>query len=442
MGEVAREQQDSAAGETRHRNNWRVLLVMFVLAGIVESQAFGHLSAFTPLFLQELQVPFDQIATWTGILSSLGFVIGLPLLPFWGVWADKYSRKLIIVRSAYVEGLLFLIAAISPNVWFFAVARFLSGFVLGNTGVMLALLADVTPRKRLGVAVGLASAGFPIGASVGPYLGGVITQHYGVRALLAGDAVASLLVGVLLTLVVREEPRVRSVVRTVSALLRTALGDIVSSPVTLRLFTLYFLAIFGVSLAMPFAPLVIRQFIAQDTPSQLTFLATIIGTTLTAAGIAMAITTPLWGRLGDLIGRWRVLPICLAAMALALIAEAAAPSLLPFQVAIVAAGLFQGGIGTTIIALLAVLAPLDRRATILNFSLLPSQLSWFLAPIIGAGLANISLRLPYAVGAATAILAVVIAVILARGQSGAPPVPTQIPDVDEAAAAIESSPAV
>jgi MFS family permease len=151
----------AASGEApapRHRNDWRVLLLFFILAGIVESQAFGHLGAFTPLFLQELDIPKADIPSWTGILSGLGFVFGLPLLPFWGVWADRYSRKLIIVRSAYVEGVLFTIAALSPNIWVLAVARFLGGFVLGNTGVMLALLADVTPRKRLGLAVGLASA--------------------------------------------------------------------------------------------------------------------------------------------------------------------------------------------------------------------------------------------------------------------------------------------
>ncbi len=75
----------AAAAPGRHRNDWRVLLVVFILAGIVESQAFGHLGAFTPLFLQELRVPPATIPTWTGLLSGLGFVIGLPLLPFWGV---------------------------------------------------------------------------------------------------------------------------------------------------------------------------------------------------------------------------------------------------------------------------------------------------------------------------------------------------------------------
>jgi DHA1 family multidrug resistance protein-like MFS transporter len=398
----------------RHANDWRVLLVFFVLAGIVESQAFGHLGAFTPLFLQQLNVAPADIPTWTGLLSALGFVIGLPLLPFWGVWADRYSRKLIIVRSAYVEGVLFTVAALSPNVWVLAGARFLSGFVLGNTGVMLALLADVTPRKRLGFAVGLASAGFPIGASVGPLAGGLIVQHAGVRSLLGLDAAASALMGLLLTLVIREEHRLRAAQRAVGALLRTAASDIIRTPVVVRLFVLYFLAMFGASLAQPFVPIVLQGLYTSGNNGPISLLPTVLGATLTGAGIAMAITTPIWGRLGDSIGRWRILPICIGAVALALAGEALAPALLPFQVAIVGAGFFQGGIATTILALLATLTPQERRATVLNFSLLPSQLSWFLGPIVGAALAGVNLRLPFAEGAEFAFAALLVAFALSR----------------------------
>jgi DHA1 family multidrug resistance protein-like MFS transporter len=404
----------ASATPGRHRNDWRVLLVVFILAGIVESQAFGHLGAFTPLFLQELRVPVAEIPTWTGVLSGLGFVIGLPLLPFWGVWADRYSRKLIIVRSAYVEGVLFTVAALSPNVWVLAFARFLAGFVLGNTGVMLALLADVTPRKRLGLAVGLASAGFPIGASIGPLAGGLIAQHAGIRFLLGVDAGASALIGLLLTLVIHEEHRVQAVQRTVAELLGVAARGIIGTPIVVRLFALYFLAMFGTALAQPFVPIVLQSLYTSGRNGPLTLLPTVLGATLTGAGIAMAVTTPLWGRLGDTMGRWHVLPICIAAVALTLAAEALAPALLPFQGAIVAAGLFQGGIATTILALLATLTPVDRRATVLNFSLLPSQLSWFLGPIAGAAIAGVALRLPFAVGAVFTCAALAMALYQAR----------------------------
>lgn len=413
-------QTSASAAETTPRrspNNWVVLLLVFMLAGVVESQAFGHLAAFRPLYLQQLGVPAANVATWTGVLAALGFVIGLPLLPFWGVWADRYSRKLIIVRSAYVEGVMFTVAALAPNVWVLAVAQFLSGFVLGNTGVMLAMLSDVTPRKRLGMAVGIASAGFPIGSSIGPYIGGLIAQGPGIRVLLGMDASLSILMGLALTLIVREEARKAATGETVGRMLKAAVRAIVSSPIVLRLFILYFLSMFGYSLAAPFIPILLQHWYTGDPRH----LAGMIGTTLTLAGVAMAIMTPIWGRLGDTAGRWIVLPICLTGIMAGLLVASLAQSLLPLQIDIIGMGLFQGGIGTTVIALLALLSPEDRRATILNFSLLPSQLSWFIGPITGAALSRLSLTLPFVVGACSVVLALAFAIFLAvraRGSGG------------------------
>jgi DHA1 family multidrug resistance protein-like MFS transporter len=402
--------EQETGAPTPHRNDWRVLLVVFTLTGVIESQAFGHLNAFRPLYLQQLGVPLAEIPTWTGILAALGFVIGLPLLPFWGVWADRYSRKLIIVRTAYIEGVLFTVAALAPNVWVLALSQVMVGFVFGNTGVMLAMLADTTPRKRLGLAVGVASAGFPIGSSIGPYIGGLIAQGPGIRTLLAVDAALSVLAGVMLTLVVREEARKIASGVTVRGMLRAAARDILSSPVVVRLFILYFLAMYGLSLVQPFLPILLQQLYRGDPR----FLPSVIGTTLTLAGVAMAVTTPLWGRLGDLVGRWRVLPICLGAVMLGLALAGISASLGMLQGVVLGIGLFQGGVGTTIIALLALLAPEERRASILNFSLLPSQLSWFLGPITGAGLAAIALRLPFAAAAVAAAVALVLAMLLGR----------------------------
>ena len=216
--------------------------------------------------------------------------------------------------------------------------RYCSGFVLGNTGVMLAMLADVTPRKRLGMAVGIASAGFPIGSSIGPFVGGLIAQGPGIRALLGIDASFSVLMGLVLTLVVREEAHKMATGETVGRMLRAAVHAIVSSPVVLRLFILYFVAMYGYSLAAPFIPILLQHWYIGE-PLQ---LAGMIGATLTLAGIAMAIMTPIWGRIGDTAGRWIVLPICLAGIMAGLLVASLAQSLFPLQLDIIGYGTLPG----------------------------------------------------------------------------------------------------
>src|SRR6185437_396740 len=192
-------------------------------------------------------------------------------------------------------------------------------------------------------------------------------------------------------------------------MLRAAVHAIVSSPIVLRLFVLYFLAMYGYSLASPFIPILLQKWYIGD-PRE---LAGVIGLTLTLAGIAMAIMTPIWGRIGDTAGRWIVLPICLAGVMVGLVIAALAHSLLPLQLDIIGMGLFQSGIGTTVIALLALLSPEERRAPILTFSLLPSQLSWFVGPITGAALSRVSVTLPFLGGAAALAVALTFAVFLA-----------------------------
>ncbi len=103
----------------------------------------------------------------------------MPLVPLWGAWADKYSRKVVIVRSALVEAVVFAAVALAREPWQVALAMLLIGFQLGNTGIMLAGIRDVTPRARLGTTIAIFGASGPIGFAVGPALAGILIDGFG-----------------------------------------------------------------------------------------------------------------------------------------------------------------------------------------------------------------------------------------------------------------------
>src|SRR6202165_3837944 len=140
--------QESA--RTSSAAGWAVIAVLFAATTCVESMSWTQLSAYTPLYLRELHVPAAQVPGWIAAMSSLGWILALPLAPFWGVLADRYSRKLVIVRSAFIEAIVFGGWALSTGPWTALLFRSLNGFILGNTGVMLAAQASTTPRQRLG----------------------------------------------------------------------------------------------------------------------------------------------------------------------------------------------------------------------------------------------------------------------------------------------------
>lgn len=106
---------------------------------LVESMSWNQLTAYWPLYLQELHVSAEQVPGWIAAMSSLGWIVALPLAPLWGVLADRHSRKLIIVRSAAVEAVIFAGWALSGTPLAALAFQALNGFVLGNTGVMLAV---------------------------------------------------------------------------------------------------------------------------------------------------------------------------------------------------------------------------------------------------------------------------------------------------------------
>src|SRR6266545_7295785 len=176
------------------RQDWRVLLAIFWLTSMVEGLGVSQIFAFLPSYLREMGVAEPDRLQFVGLFGALIFVVGMPLVPLWGVWADKYSRKVVIIRSALVEAAVFACVALSREPWQLAGSMLLIGFQLGNTGVMLAGIRDVTPRARLGTTIAVFGASGPIGFAVGPVLAGILHDGIGwsLPAVFASSAVLSI----------------------------------------------------------------------------------------------------------------------------------------------------------------------------------------------------------------------------------------------------------
>jgi MFS family permease len=389
-----------------HRNDWRHTVLLFALTGLVESLAFGHLSAFTPLYLRQLHVLPAEVPHWTGILSALGFILGLPLLPFWGVLSDRYGRKIIIIRSSVFAALIYALSAFAPNVYWLAFARFWGGFVMGNTGVMMAVQADITPRDRLGTAVAVISAGSPVGMAIGPALGGQIVDTLGVRALLWMDTGLTVAIVLALIAFLREEPRELDRTKTARAGASEAIGSILHTPLVSGLFIAIFFLAFGLSMAMPYAPILVTQLYHGTRPG------TTIGIVLTLTGITMALSTPIWGRIGDHRGHLKIMRLCAALVAVTLAGQASSVEVWQVGFWRAAQGLCQGGIGALSMTLLALYSPRERRSSILTLSLLPQQLAWFLGPLTASIVSWFGIRPVFWTGVAAVIMGLMVSLRL------------------------------
>jgi len=105
------------------------------------------------------------------------------LVPF-GRIADIYGRKKVFTYGVIVftvSSLLSGMASSATILIFFRVIQGIGGAMIVGTGV--AMLSSVFPADERGKALGISVAATYAGLSLGPVLGGVLTQHLGWRSI-------------------------------------------------------------------------------------------------------------------------------------------------------------------------------------------------------------------------------------------------------------------
>src|ERR1700720_3173221 len=289
----------AATASTRKASGWIRLLLLFGTASVVEAFTVSHVFRFMPLYLATVHVPPSEVPAWTGYLNAAFFLFGLPLVPFLGVWSERYGRLPIIARSAFVEMVVFAGLWLAQNRWEAAFSLLLVGFQLGNTGVMLTALRAVTPHGRVGLAISLFGVTPSLGFAIGPTAGGWLVDHnvLNFHTLFAADAVLSLAAGVILLAFAREGTRPPAPPGKATRLAFDALRLALTGRVTLIIFGVFGLAYFAVQMANPFLPLLVIRLNGGTSG-----VAGQIGIVFGASALLGALLSPLAGAAGDRYG--------------------------------------------------------------------------------------------------------------------------------------------
>ncbi len=392
---------------------WKTTFVASWLAQVCSIIGFSMVVPFLPFYVRELGVHDERsVLLWSGwgLAGSAGLTMAL-LAPFWGVMADRYGRKLMVMRSMFGGMVVLTLMALVQNIWQLFALRILQGALTGTVSASVALVSSVVPERRAGFALGLMQTALMVGNSLGPWIGGHCAEHFGYRVpfLFAG---VFLLAGGLLTVFGVHEGFDPEEARQAEQF--GSLRGVIMQAGFPSLIGLLFMVQFVSAFTGPILPLYIEKLSHLPTGQA----AGITGNIFGVAGLAAAVSAAIIGRLSDTWGHGRVLTGCMVLTGLALFPHALAQNtdqLLGLRILV---ALASAGITPSANAIIRALIP--RSACGKAFGIVQSFtcLGWGIGPAVGSSLAaGMGMRLPFVVvGAAFLLTSALAAAVLPRTQ--------------------------
>ncbi|HEV8616904.1 MAG TPA: MFS transporter [Methylomirabilota bacterium] len=160
------------------RNVWALSLCVFI--AFVGFQAF---SPFLPIYVRELGVAEpSRIALWSGLLAAVTPAVSGLLAPLFGRLADRFGRKLMLIRSLAGFTVIIAVMGLVTSVEQLFVARFVQGLFAGFSPMAMAVASVSAPRDKVSVAIGRVQGAQLLSVAIGPLAGGVIATRFGTRA--------------------------------------------------------------------------------------------------------------------------------------------------------------------------------------------------------------------------------------------------------------------
>ena len=305
----------SLARTLRFPTGWKFTLGIVFAAQFFSAIGFSMVFPFLPLYIESLG---SRLALSTEVLAGLVIAVQSVTMmiaaPIWGVVADRFGRKKMILRALVGGGIFMILMGFVQSAEQLIVLRALQGLVTGTVSANNALVAASTPRERVGFAMGTLQLGLWSGVAVGPLLGGVLADLFGYSVPFVVTAVLLLIGALVISLGVHENfspPKENNSIHPTAFLLgwKMILG---TSGVRMVLL-MRFLVGLARSIIIPIAPLFVVSLILRETETNNTYA----GLMLAVSSATSTFGAVYLGSLGDRISHKKVLFWCaLVAMAL------------------------------------------------------------------------------------------------------------------------------
>ncbi len=382
---------------------WRITLYSIWFTQIISIMSFSLGMPFMVYYIQELGMTEpSQVKLMAGILNAGPAITMAVMAPIWGRLADRYGKKLMVLRALFAGSLVMFGLGLSNQVWQLVVLRMVQGVFTGTITASMALVASTVPEKRMGYALGFMVSSTAIGNSLGPAIGGLLAEWLGYRySFLLGGVLLFLDVLVVVFLVqdVREPAQTAPVSASPPA--RRRLRDtFVFAPWFLAAMAILLVHRFATSIFGPYMPILVQTKLGglEGAAATTGLINAFISAMMAASGI-------LLGKLGDRHDRIRLMRQyaiigCVLAVPLFWTGSFGSVWLLMANYGVMM--FFVCGIEPVLMGATTNRIPREQRGTLFGVQALIGSVGWGMSPMLG-GLLSIRYSI-YAVLVAIPVL--------------------------------------
>jgi MFS family permease len=137
-------------------------------------KTFASVTCYSVVNLHIYTVCSNDISYY---LEGCSFMLGRALTSvFWGIVADRYGRKPIILLGTISIAIFNALFGLSSNFWMAIGTRFLLGSFNCLLGTMKAYASEIFRDEYQATAMSAVSTAWGIGLIIGPALGGFLAQ--------------------------------------------------------------------------------------------------------------------------------------------------------------------------------------------------------------------------------------------------------------------------
>jgi MFS transporter, DHA1 family, tetracycline resistance protein len=157
------------------------LVVLFVTV-FIDLIGFGIVLPLLPFYAEH----FGANALLVGLLSTSFSLMQLLFAPVWGRLSDRVGRRPVILAGLLGSSISYLTFGLAQSLPILFLSRILAGIAGANISTAQAYIADSTQRENRAKGMGLIGAAYGLGFTVGPAIGGILSQYgYAVPAFFA-----------------------------------------------------------------------------------------------------------------------------------------------------------------------------------------------------------------------------------------------------------------